>query len=195
MYLSTLSTYPRVQIGYEHCVSSQGSYTQLSQQLPCPPKNCCPLSPPYSKALKPGFPFPSELDNRQRNKALGGGKKMLKLNNEKSENNFSPLLGSQDAVALFSGCAKEFWMIPCTSGDGPAYNIEGVDTLNQCMATCHLNERCKGFDWQPNSRKCWMMKVSFQLGNGNQNRPKSIQMAIRFINSGQTPVRLQCRYP
>ncbi len=32
-------------------------------QLPWPCIKCCRLSPPYSKNLKPGFPFPSELDS------------------------------------------------------------------------------------------------------------------------------------
>ncbi len=31
-------------------------------QLPRPYRNCCGLWPPYSKNLKPGFLFPSELD-------------------------------------------------------------------------------------------------------------------------------------
>ncbi len=38
MHLSTLSTYPRVQIGYRHCVPLH-SLSQLPQQLPQPNKN------------------------------------------------------------------------------------------------------------------------------------------------------------
>ncbi len=52
--LSTLSSYPGVQKGQEHCVPLLGSYTQLSQLWPY--KNCCWLSTPFSKEPKTWLP-------------------------------------------------------------------------------------------------------------------------------------------
>ncbi len=49
-------------------------YSCYVQQLPWPNINCCQLSPPYSKNLKHGFRFPSELDaGLQREKMLACG--------------------------------------------------------------------------------------------------------------------------
>ena len=45
------------QIGQEYCMPLLCSCIQLPQQLPWPHINCCQLSPPYSKNLKPGFRF------------------------------------------------------------------------------------------------------------------------------------------
>ena len=64
-HLSTISAYPGVQNGWEHCHYILHSYLQLEQQLPWPPdpnKDHCQFLPFYSKNLKPGFLFPSELE-------------------------------------------------------------------------------------------------------------------------------------
>ena len=59
-------------------------------------------------------------------------------------------------VSAAACSASEFWMLPCKPGLPGRLTSQG-QPFQTCVNACRQDINCKGFDWLPASKYCWLI--------------------------------------
>ena len=74
----------------------------------------------------------------------------------------------------------EFWIVPCKTGPPGTINSKGKP-FSACVAACRQTISCKGFDWVPETKECWL--------SDHPGKDKPIQVTFEEMKKVSTEVK------